>query len=149
MNKGLQIIVFRCSPRHRHGLDTTLKCCKRKERGRQSDRNAAGIPRNPPPLPLLSSITVHKSIRSFNVQHNGQGQLFCDHNARKHYLSAKNVRTIGGPWLREQSVRKLRQVPTSCENILLRQAEGRAGRVAVNSTSRAEEQLNHKKKKKV
>lgn len=54
---------------------------------------------NPPPSspPPLSSITVRKSIRSFNVRHNGQGELFCNHNARKRYLSAKKVRTIEAP----------------------------------------------------
>lgn len=83
------------------GLDTAelhWLCWKKKERGRQSDRNAAGIPRNlPPSLPPLSPITVHESIRSFNMQDNGQGELFCNHNARKRYLSAKNVRTIEAP----------------------------------------------------
>lgn len=51
------------------------------------------------PVPSLHfpPITVHESIRSFNVQHNGQGELFCDHNARKRYLSAKNVRTTEAP----------------------------------------------------
>ena len=42
----------------------------------------------------------------------------------------------------KQSVRKPRQVPTSCENILPQHAEGRAGPVAVDSSDGAEGQLN-------
>lgn len=74
-------------PKHRADMTLTplitLKQ-KRKEWGRQSDRNATGIPRNHPlPLLPLSPIAVPKSIRSFNMQYNRQGELFCDHNARK------------------------------------------------------------------
>lgn len=51
------------------------------------------------PLPSFHfpPITVPESIRSFNMQHNRQGELFCDHNARKRYLSAKIVWTTEAP----------------------------------------------------
>lgn len=83
---------------------TPKSCTDYAEREKSGEGNLIGMPLEfpgiyppPPSLPPLSSITVHKSIRSFNVQHNGQGELFCDHNARKRYLSAKNVRTIEAP----------------------------------------------------
>lgn len=68
-----------------------------REKKEKSDYgNLIGMPLEFPGIPR-PPIAVPKSIRSFNVQHNGQGELFCDHNARKRYLSAKNVRTIEAP----------------------------------------------------
>lgn len=121
--------------------DESSECRKRNQWARQSDRNAAGIPRNqassPSSPPPLSSIAVHKSIRSFNVPHNGQGELFCDYNARKRYLSAKKVGALEAPRSGEQSVRKPEQVPTSCENILQqrRRGERSAGCATVDNST--------------
>ena len=86
-----------------HGLDTTeLRWLFRQKKRKEREGNLIGMLLEFPgisPVPSLHfpPITVHESIRSFNVQHNGQGELFCDHNARKRYLSAKNVRTTEAP----------------------------------------------------
>lgn len=104
---------------------------------------------NPPPSspPPLSSITVRKSIRSFNVQHNGQGELFCDHNARKRYLSAKKVRTIEAPGPGNNQWGSWGRCPPPVKISYCNIAEGRAGCVTVDS-SRAGGPLSHLKKKK-
>lgn len=82
---------------------TPQSCIHYTERKKKRVRKATGMgmplefPGIPPITPSTFPITVHKSIRRFNVQHNGQGELFCDHNARKCYLSAKNVMTTEAP----------------------------------------------------
>lgn len=130
-----------------HGLDTTelhwlcWKKKKRKEWGRQSERNGTWILWNlPPSLPPLSPITVHESIRNFNVQHNGQEELFCDYNARKCYLSAKNVMTTEAPGTGNNQWGSWCRCPPPVK-IFYCDMYGRAGRVTVDRSVRAEKQL--------
>lgn len=99
------------------------------------------------PVPSLHfpPITVHESIRSFNVQHNGQGELFCDHNARKRYLSAKNVRTTEAPGPgNNQWGSRSRCPPPVKISYRDMQREGLGVSLSTAAATAAGEQLNHK-----
>lgn len=91
---------------------------------------------NPPPSspPPLSSITVRKSIRSFNVLHNGQGELFCDHNARKRYLSAKKVGALEAPGPGNNQWGSWSRCPPPVKISYSNAAEGRVRRVTVDNS---------------
>lgn len=97
---------------------------REKEWARQSDRNAAGIPRNqasaPRPRPHFPPSLFANPYGVLTCGTMEQGELFCDHNARKRYLSPG----FRGPRSGEQSGRKPEQVPTSCENILAHRGRG-------------------------
>lgn len=84
------------------------------ERGRQSDRNAAGIPRNSPPA--VDQVFLMIPCGIFNMEHNRTGSYSptqCKETLpQRQKCQDHRLR----PW--KQSVRKLRQVPTSWENIL-------------------------------
>lgn len=117
---------------------TPQSCTDYGERVKSAEGNLIGMPLEFPGIHPPHCAQIHKEFHR-PAQWTRRAILY--HNARKRYLSQARR----GPWSGEQSVRKPRQVPTSCENIRPRRAAGRAGRVPADSSGRAEGQLNRKK----